>query len=170
MTEWFTITLEQAVGITLTVFLINISLLLLVKANGLRTFSKMSSHDFAVTIAIGSILATTILQKSPSLSVGIVAIAALLVWQNLFSRWRLKRNQHHIENTPILLAKDGKILHQNLKKTRVSEGDIYAKMREANVLRMKDVKAAILEVTGDVSILHGDGPIDARLLKGVQNK
>lgn len=168
MSDWFSITWEQTVGIILTVFLINLALLLLVRINGLRTFSKMSSHDFAVTIAIGSILATTILQASPSFGVAFVAIAALLFWQNIFSRWRLKRNNKYIENSPVLLARDGKIIYENLKKTRVSEGDLYAKMREANVLRLQDVQAAILEVTGDVSILHGNNKVDDILLDGIE--
>jgi len=140
----------------------------MVRLNGLRTFSKMSSHDFAVTIAIGSIMAATILQKSPSLLNAAVAIAGLLIWQNLFSRWRLKRNEKHLENQAILLALDGKIIDENLRKSRVSKGDLYAKMREANVLKLSDVKAAILEVTGDVSILHGTKEVDSVLLENVK--
>ena len=59
-------------------------------------------------------------------------------------------------------------LFKNLNKTRVTENDLYAKMREANVLQLKEVKLAILEVTGDVSILHGDKQVDDQLLSGVE--
>ena len=89
MTDWFTISLEQMAGITLSVLLIYVILMLIVRANGLRSFSKMSGHDFAVTVAIGSILATTVVAKEPSILQGALAIAALLSFQNLFSLWRI---------------------------------------------------------------------------------
>ena len=160
MSEWLSISWESTVGIILTVFLLNFIILLIVRLNGLRTFSKMSAHDFAVTVAIGSILGTAAASPSPSLGNALLAVAALIVWQNLFSRWRLKRNQTHLENTPLILAENGQFNKEGMKNSRVSYPDFYAKMREANVMRMQDVQLAVLEVTGDVSILHGDSPID----------
>ncbi|MDO6471263.1 YetF domain-containing protein [Maribacter sp. 1_MG-2023] len=35
-----------------------------------------------------------------------------------------------------------------------------AKLREANVLQLSQVKAVIFETTGDISVLHSDKPID----------
>lgn len=168
MTDWFTISLEQMAGITLSVLLIYVTLMLIVRANGLRSFSKMSGHDFAVTVAIGSILATTVVAKEPSILQGVLAIAALLSFQNLFSLWRIKRVKQYLENTPIFLMKGDKILYENLNKNRITEEDLMAKLREANVLRLEDVQAVVLEQTGDISVLHGDKDIDAQILKGIE--
>ena len=142
--------------------------MLIVRANGLRSFSKMSGHDFAVTVAIGSILATTVVAKEPSILQGALAIAALLSFQNLFSLWRIKRVKQYLENTPVFLMKGDKILHENLNKNRITEEDLMAKLREANVLRLDDVQAVVLEQTGDISVLHGDKDIDAQILKGIE--
>ncbi len=168
MTDWFTISLEQMAGITLSVLLIYVILMLIVRANGLRSFSKMSGHDFAVTVAIGSILATTVVAKEPSILQGALAIAALLSFQNLFSLWRIKRVKQYLENTPVFLMKGDKILYENLNKNRITEEDLMAKLREANVLRLEDVQAVVLEQTGDISVLHGDKDIDAQILKGIE--
>ncbi len=160
MTDWFAINAQETVGIFLTVFLLNFIILVIVRLNGLRTFSKMSAHDFAVTVAIGSILGTAVTSPSPSLGSASVAIAMLVLWQHLFSRWRRKRNQSYLENDALIIAEKGQLIEKNLKSARMTNEDFYAKMREANVMRMSDVKLAVLEVTGDVSILHGDGTPD----------
>jgi len=43
-----------------------------------------------------------------------------------------------------------------------------AKLRESNVVHLDQVLAVVLESTGDVGILHGEGPIDEPLLAGVR--
>ena len=45
---------------------------------GKRSFSKMSSFDFAMTVAVGSIIATTILSETVSLFEG--AVGLLMVY------------------------------------------------------------------------------------------
>ena len=70
-----------------------------------------------------------------------------------------------------MLIMDGnRILYDNLAKTNVSEEDLIAKLREANVRNFDEVLAVVLESTGDVSVIHsGEGKeLDReRLLKGV---
>ena len=53
--DWIKISLGEVAGISISTVLIYFLMLIFVKLNGLRSFSKMSAHDFAVTIAIGSI-------------------------------------------------------------------------------------------------------------------
>ncbi|MGJ8572166.1 MAG: DUF421 domain-containing protein [Hoeflea sp.] len=83
---------------------------------------------------------------------------------------RLRRSSEGFEaivqNSPILLMRDGKILHAALDATRVAKDDLIAKLREANVLDISDVRAVVLETTGDISVLHGPKAQD-RLLECV---
>ncbi|MDX1691666.1 MAG: DUF421 domain-containing protein, partial [Acidimicrobiia bacterium] len=53
-----------------------------VRIVGLRSFSKMASFDFAVTVAIGSLLGSVAMSGS-SLADGLVAVGSLLVAQAL---------------------------------------------------------------------------------------
>lgn len=65
------------------------------------------------------------------------------------------------------------ILHENLRRARVPETDLIAKLREANVLNLDQVRAVVLETTGDISVLHGgpDGPdLEPTLLTGVRRQ
>ena len=59
-----------------------------------------------------------------------------------------------IDNNPLLLMDGPNILEENLRKARVTKGDLRSKLREANVLQLSQVKAVIFETTGDISVLH----------------
>lgn len=143
-------------------------LMILVRANGLRSFSKMTNFDFVMTIAVGSLLAgsiqsTTWLEFTQALS----ALAALFLVQYLISRLRNASDafKSAIQNKPVVLMRDGAIIQEALVQTRVTRDDLIAKLREANVLDLSQVRAVILETTGDISVLHGDACAE-ELLKG----
>ncbi|KOF02305.1 membrane protein [Roseivirga seohaensis subsp. aquiponti] len=160
------ITVLSTVGIYLAVLIIT-------RLNGLRTFAKMSSFDFAITIAIGSVIASTLISQQNSLVKGIVALTVLVVLQAAVAKLRKKSNvfENAVTNTPVLLMSGSEILWHNLKANRVTEADLYAKLREANVYDMRQVLAVVLETTGDISVLHSedqDMQLDNDLLKNVR--
>ena len=141
----------------------------LVRIVGLRSFSKMTNFDFVMTVAMGSLLAGASQSSSwTSLLQTMAAMISLFATQYLVARLRQSAPKFDalVQNTPTLLMIDGVILHENLRRTRVSEDDLIAKLREANALSMSDVRAVVLETTGDVSVLHGERLQD-RLLAGV---
>jgi|TARA_R100000501_G_scaffold4652_1_gene9931 uncharacterized membrane protein YcaP (DUF421 family) len=144
---------------------------ILVRINGLRSFSKMTNFDFVMTIATGSLLAGAAQSTTWSaFAQTMIAMAALFIVQFTSARLRKKSDtlEDVMQNHPILLMRDGKIIHSALKESRVAESDLIAKLREANALKMDDVRAVILETTGDISVLHGEGPVDERVISGVR--
>jgi len=138
---------------------------------GKRSFSKMSSFDFAMTVAIGSILASTVLSSSVTLLEGVVGMAAVYLLQIIaafFRRYEFFSNL--IDNKPLLLMDGPTILQHNLKKARVTNDDLRAKLREANVIDLSQVRAVVYETTGDISVLHSANQgktLDDWLLKDV---
>lgn len=74
-----------------------------------------------------------------------------------------------VDNTPVLLVRDGEFDVTAMNASRVTRSDVFAKLREANVLRLEQVRAVVLETTGDISVLHGDGPIDDMLFENVKS-
>lgn len=143
---------------------------IVVRFIGLRSFSKMTAFDFITTVATGSLLAgaagasewSEFFQSSG-------AVAALLALQALIAGLRVRSVglMHILENEPILLMEDGVVNIENLRKSRVTEDDLRAKLREANVLKFSDVRAVVLETTGDISVLHGD-ELEEELLESVR--
>ncbi len=144
-------------------------IILMVRVVGLRSFSKMTNFDFVTTVAMGSLLAGASQSKD---SVGflqsLAAMTSLFIVQFAVSKLRhnLPWFDRAVQNTPVFLLKDGVILHQALKTTRVTEDDLIAKLREAGVESITEVRAAVLETTGSISVLAGE-KVEEGLLKGV---
>ena len=168
--NWLTIELSEINGIIFSAALIYIILLVLVKISGLRSFAKMSAFDFAVTIAVGSIIADTVVTKSTTVAEGTLGIAMLFLLQTCFAVWRRYRENTHLENKPLLLMDGDKVLNENMRSANITEADLMAKLREANVIELSEVKAVVLEATGDVSVLHSkdDKKLADCLLKQVR--
>lgn len=152
--------------------LIYILLILLTRLFGLRSFSKMSSFDFAMTVAIGSVVATTVVSEQSMIVEGATALFALYLLQHMVGRLRQKFTwvEGLVDNTPILLMKDGEILEENLAKAKVKKRDLFAKLREANIHKMEEVQAVVMETTGDITVLSSreKEQIDHRLMLGIQ--
>lgn len=141
----------------LTALGIYISVIILTRIFGKRSFSKMSSFDFAMTVAIGSIIASTLLSSTVSMLEGIIGLVIVYVLQITAALVRrIEWMQELMDNSPLLLMDGERILEDNLRKARVTQSDLRSKLREANVTRLSQIKAVIFETTGDISVLHKD--------------
>jgi len=154
--EWITTNWTDVLMVIISSVGIYFCVILFTRISGLRSFSKMSSFDFAMTVAVGSLVATTILMDDPPLLLAIVALATLYALQLLIAKLRGVSEfiDGLVDNQPVLLMKGTKIMDENLKKEKVTLDDLRAKLREANVTQLSQVKAVILETTGDISVLH----------------
>lgn len=173
MTSWLSTSLAAAAMVVVSALGIYASLMILTRIAGLRSFAKISSFDFAVTVAIGSLVASTIITPDPPLLQAVVGLASLYGIQMLvaFLRQRSGAARSTMDNAPLLLMDGTRVLGDNLRRAGLTEDDLRAKLREANVLRREEIRAVVMESTGDVSVLHGDpdGPeLEAGLLAGVE--
>ncbi|TDU40453.1 uncharacterized protein DUF421 [Gelidibacter sediminis] len=154
-----------------TTFFIYVAVILYTRIFGKRSFSKMSSFDFAMTVAVGSIIATTILSERVSFLEGAVALLIVYILQ-LMAAYLRRFNWFRslTDNEPTLVMDGETLLFDNMKAVRVTEGDIRSKLREANVIKLSEIKAVIFESTGDMVVLHkdNDDTIDDWLLTDVQ--
>lgn len=170
--KWIT-TSPASIGlIVLTTLGIYVALILLTRLAGLRSFSKMSGFDFAITVAIGSVIAGTIMAKTPPLAQGAAALATLFAVQMAVAtfRSRFPAMSGFLDNQPRLIMVRKDVLQDQLKAAKMTEEDLWAKLREANVLQLDQVEAVFAESTGDVSVLHHDANatiLAPELLRGV---
>ena len=145
-------------------------IIVLIRVVGLRSLSKMTNFDFVMTVALGSLLAGAG-QASEWTAFGqiLAAIVALFVVQVIAALLRRSSGTAEavMQNSPIFLMRDGVIDDAALARTRVARDDVIAKLREANVLHFDEVRAVVLEATGDVSVLHGKA-LDPRLIEDVE--
>lgn len=158
---------EQIGFVLASVAIMYVAIVAAVRMNGLRSFSKMSAFDFATTVAIGSLLATIAVSGS-AVAEGLVAVAALLGLQaGVAVARRTRPVRTAIDNRPLLLMIEGRVLRDHLRRARVTEEDLHAKLRLAGVVDPSRVRYAVFESTGDISVATASGDLDERLLIGV---
>ncbi len=155
---WFSIDWQQVLGISLSAVGFYLGLMLFTRLMGLRSFSKLSSHDFAMTVGIGSILASTILSDTPSLLQGLFAVAVLFLIQGLVSviRRRIKPLKSLIDNQAIILMAHGEYFSDNLKEANLTTSDVQEVLRKNGIKSKTEVFAVIMETTGDMSVIKNN--------------
>ena len=169
LADWFSSSWSQGAAVVVSTVAVFLAVIALTRIAGLRSFSKMSSFDFAMTVAVGSVMASTASSSGTTLLNGVLALAVLYAVQVVVARARLRVGAEQVvDNTPLLLLHEGRMLHENMRSARITDRDLLARLRGAGVTDVGAVLAVVLETTGDVSVLQGDGPIDAALLDGVR--
>lgn len=159
---------ETIAVIVISAVFVYLAVIVFTRLAGLRSLAKMSSFDFAATVAVGSTVSATALAASP-LTNGVVALAMLFGLQYLVATLRRRDTfRGTVDNEPMLLMADGEIIDGNLQHARISREELWAQLRLSGVFHRDQVRAVIMETTGDMSVLTGDEPFDDELLTGVR--
>jgi uncharacterized membrane protein YcaP (DUF421 family) len=144
-------------------------LLVILRMSGKRTLSKMNAFDFIVTIALGSTISAIILQKSVPLVEGGAALALLVLLQFVIT-WlsvRFAFVSNLVKAEPTLLAKDGHLLHDAMRRQRVTREEVEAAIRQHGLHGIGDPAMVILETDGSMSVISsskegGRGEVKAK--------
>lgn len=132
-----------------------LALVVLLRGFGKRTLSKLNAFDFVVTIALGSILATILLDKQLSLAEGVAGLALLMTWQLAFT-WLSSRYapvRGLITSEPRLVAHEGRFLHEAMRKERLAEEEILQAVRAQGRDGLDQVRSVVLEPDGSLSVI-----------------
>lgn len=115
----------------------------------------MNAFDFIVTIALGSTLATVLLNKNVALVDGVLAFLLLIYLQYLISYMaaRSKTVANLVKSTPVMLVYKGQILKNVMLKERVNEDEIHAIIREKGFGSINEIGAVVLETDGSLTVI-----------------
>lgn len=156
--DWQTLVRTVLIGV-----MAYISLLVFLRISGKRTLAKMNAFDFVVTVSLGSVLATILLNRDVTLAQGATAFALLVSMQFLVTwssvRWAWLRKV--ITGEPAMLFYQNQFLSSALLHARMTEDEVRAAVRATGVESMAEVKAVVLETDGSMSVIkHSsqDGP------------
>ena len=156
--DWLAMDWQQAAGIFVSALGVYLGLMFYTRLMGLRSFSKLSSHDFAMTVGVGSILASTVLSKDPSLLQGLTAMACLFIFQAIISmlRRKVKPIKKLVDNRAIILMAHGEYIFANLKEANLAKSDVQEVLRKNGLKNPSQVFAVVMETTGDMSVIKQD--------------
>ena len=109
------------------------ALVVLLRASGKRTLSKLNAFDLVVTVSLGSTLATVLLSKDVALLEGVTAMALLILLQFAVA-WasvRSKTVSGFVKSEPALLYYQGAYLRDAMRRERVTEEEVRSAVRPA---------------------------------------
>ena len=156
--------------VTITGIIAYISVIAFLRFSGKRTLAKWNSFDFVVTIALGSVLASSLLSTSDRFGKGILAFALLVLLQYIIT-WISVRSsiiQKLIKAEPALLLYRGEMKHNVMRKERIAEGEILAALRANGVSAVEDADAVVLETDGSFSVITNIDDSSGSALKDVK--
>jgi uncharacterized membrane protein YcaP (DUF421 family) len=147
-------------------------LIVLLRTTGKRTLSKMNAFDLIVTVALGSTLATVLLNKNVSLAEGMLAFALLcsLQYAVAFASVRFASFERLVKSEPTMLFFQGRFLDAALKKERVTRDEVLAAVRSQGVAELATAAAVVLETDGSLSVVRGGDATDSLRNVGGENK
>lgn len=170
MTDWFFNGWGGVARILLVAPLAYAGLIIILRATGKRTLSKMNAFDLVVTVALGSTLAATVMNDQVALVEGFAAFAilALLQYAATFLSVRWKPVRDAVKSDPSLLFYDGRFVERTMVRERVTQEEVYAAIRAKGHAAVADVSAVVLETDGSFSVIAGsDRPDTLRNVTGV---
>jgi uncharacterized membrane protein YcaP (DUF421 family) len=132
-----------------------VALVLILRAAGKRTLSRMNTYDMVITMALGSILGKVMVDQDISLSEGLTATALLIGLQYLVTEMRLHFPALHaiISSDPTLLFYRGRYLEDNMRRERIVKEEIEAAIHEKGLTDLSQVEAVILGANGQLSAI-----------------
>jgi uncharacterized membrane protein YcaP (DUF421 family) len=130
-------------------------ILVVTRAVGRRELSSMEPFDLILLVVIGDLVQQGVTQSDYSLTgtTTVIATIALLVVGTAYLSFRFRRLRPILEGGPVLLISDGSILQRNLRRQRLTVGELEAEARLQSIGALDDVRYAVLETNGQISFL-----------------
>lgn len=124
-----------------------------------RAIAAFTPFDWLTAVATGAVIGRTATAPHTSWVHGAVAVLTLIAANALITRLRFMPRLHRLVDPPLrVLIRDGKVDHRNLRRCGLTEGDLYAILREHGHLNVAGVKLALFERTGSVSVVPASTP------------
>lgn len=128
---------------------------LITRIAGRRELSSLEPFDVILLVVLGDLVQQGITQSDESVTGTLIVISTITLLSVAVSwvSFRSKRLRLVTEGEPIILVQDGQIIERNLRRERLTRGDIEEEARTQEVASLSGVRWAILEKGGSISFI-----------------
>ncbi len=129
-------------------------LIFVIRMMGKRQIGQMEASEFVVTMLVANLAAIPMQDSAIPLYSGLVPILTVLGVELCLSCLVVKSVllRRFFCGKPVILIDNGKIIQENLRRTRVTLDELVGHLREKDVLDLESVQYAILETNGNLSV------------------
>lgn len=129
-------------------------LLVLLRVTGKRQIGQMSPFDLVLLLILSNAVQNSMNAGDNSLVGGMLS-AATLVALNYgvgLATFKSKRVERLVEGRAQLIVHDGKIFEDVMREASITREELETMLREAGFFALKDVRLAVLENNGKISV------------------
>lgn len=132
-----------------------ILLLTLGRMMGRKLISRITYSDFLISVTIGSVTTRIALGSggSPMLSAVSLATFTFLIIITDYIDMNSIILRKKIDSGPLIVIKSGKIIKNNLKKSKFTIDILLMELRGKDIFSIEDVEYAIIEADGKLTVL-----------------
>jgi len=131
------------------------ALLLALRLAGKRHAGQLSPHDFVLILLVSNAVQNAMVGKNDTVHGGLAAAATLIVLNTLISRFVLRheRVNRFLSGQPTLLVHNGHVIDDHLRREGIRRDELEAQIREHGFDGPEEVKTAIQECDGSISVI-----------------
>lgn len=136
------------------------SLLIVIRLSGKRTFAQLTPFDFVLLLIIAEATQQGLIGNDFSMTQAILLIVTLVTIDIMMSflKQYFPRLEMLIDGLPLVIVDNGRPRKDVMNKERVNVDDVLTAARESHGLeRLDQIKYAVLERSGGISIIPKDG-------------
>ena len=129
-------------------------LILSIRMMGKRQIGQMEASEFVVTMLVANLASIPMQDAAIPLYSGLLPILVVLGMELTLSGLILRSVfiRRFFCGKPVILIDNGKVLLENLRRTRVTLDELTGHLRQKDVLDIQTVQFAILETDGSLSV------------------
>lgn len=136
-----------------------ILVLVVMRFMGKREIGQLQPFELAISIMIADLATLPMAEPGSPITNGVIPILGLLVMHLIISIINMKsiRAREIVCGKPSILIYRGKIQEENMRKERFTINELEERLRGNNVFDIGDVEYAILETSGQISVIQKPG-------------
>ena len=120
-----------------------------------RDVGAVGIADLLVLVLVADAAQNAMAGGYDTIAEGLILVGTLVGWNVLFDwlAFRFPRFARFAEPPPLLLVRDGKVQHRNLRREFVTLGDLMGKLRGFGIDDLGDVEKAYMESDGEITVV-----------------
>jgi uncharacterized membrane protein YcaP (DUF421 family) len=132
---------------------------LVTRISGRRELSSLEPFDVILLVVLGDLVQQGITQSDESVTGTLIVISTITLLSVAVSwvSFRFARARLVTEGEAIVLVQDGEVLERNLRRERITLSNVQQEARQQQVSSISDIRWAILESDGKISVIPKSG-------------
>jgi uncharacterized membrane protein YcaP (DUF421 family) len=128
---------------------------------GKKQLSQLNTADVVLILLISNAVQNAMVGSNVSLSGGILAALSLFLMNLVFKKVLFKSDliKKWIQDKPEILIHNGKIEFETIARLGITSDELEEVMREHGIEHFRDIKLAMLEIDGDISMISGNNTL-----------